>query len=167
MMENAGKDHIRAFFAIRLPQSLQDSLASLQKTLRQLFPDPTIRWSKPDHLHITLNFIPNLKIEHIPSLVNAVRQLVAQHPAFDLRFGPLELFPSKTKPRIISCQVLPTAELSLLNQQITQALLSHQYPDTELPFRPHLTLARLKHTLQADALDSLVSLNLASFVLKE
>ncbi|HAT8179958.1 TPA: RNA 2',3'-cyclic phosphodiesterase [Legionella pneumophila] len=134
---------IRAFFAISLPPSVQDKISSSLEPLKQVVPSHSIRWTKPIHLHITLQFLKRLETEHIQFLTERVSNELNNIKKFDLELGILEWFPSPKNPRLISLSVGPQDRLRDLSRMIGHAIDSLNYPVEERPFRGHLTVGRV------------------------
>ncbi|HAU1152463.1 TPA: RNA 2',3'-cyclic phosphodiesterase [Legionella pneumophila] len=134
---------IRAFFAISLPPSVQDNVSTNLEPLRQMVPIHSIRWTKPIHLHITLQFLQRLETEHIQVLIERVSSELKRIKQFDLELGVLEWFPSPKNPRLISLSVGPQDRLRDLSRMIGQVIDSLNYPVEERPFRGHLTVGRV------------------------
>lgn len=134
---------IRAFFAISLPSSVQDNISSNLEPLRQMVPVHSIRWTKPIHLHITLQFLQRLETEHIQVLIERVSNELNHIKQFDLELGVLEWFPSPKNPRLISLSVGSQDRLRDLSRMIGQAIGGLNYPVEKRPFRGHLTVGRV------------------------
>ncbi|AMP88947.1 RNA 2',3'-cyclic phosphodiesterase [Legionella pneumophila] len=134
---------IRAFFAISLPPSVQDNIWNNLESLKQMAPVHSIRWTKPIHLHITLQFLQKLETEHIQFLTERVSNQLNNIKQFDLELGFLEWFPSPKNPRLISLSVGPQDRLRDLSRMIGQVIDGLNYPVEKRPFRGHLTVGRV------------------------
>ncbi|MDF1930125.1 RNA 2',3'-cyclic phosphodiesterase [Legionella pneumophila] len=134
---------IRAFFAISLPPAIQENIRSNLEPLRQMAPVHSIRWTKPMHLHITLQFLQRLETKHIQVLIERVSNELNHIKQFDLEFGVLEWFPSPKNPRLISLSVNPQDRLRDWSRMIGQVVDSLKYPLEKRPFRGHLTVGRV------------------------
>jgi 2'-5' RNA ligase len=134
---------IRAFFAIDLPLEIQNIFSDFINQLKIQHPHDSIRWSKPQNLHITLQFLPALKLEDIPTLASLVKEELNQIKPFEIELGNLELFPNAHHPRVISMQVEPQEALADLSAGIGKKMLAAGYSIEKRTFRGHLTLARI------------------------
>ncbi len=134
---------IRAFFAIDLPEStkklIADVIAELQKNTKR----KAVRWTKAEHLHITLHFLKEIKSEHVSKLIHNVRTELLELAPFYLELGQLELFPTPYHPRIISMNITSQEPLATLAKHIGRGIVATHYPIETRPFRGHLTLGRL------------------------
>lgn len=134
---------IRAFFAIDLPTELQKSMDNIATQLNNSN-KRVVQWIKPQNLHITLQFMKNVKFNDISALSKNVRHELQSIRRFELELSHLELFPDTTHPRVISVAVTSDVILVDIAKRIGQAIVATNYPLETRPFRAHLTLGRLK-----------------------
>ncbi len=155
---------IRGFFAIQIPAAMQTILQRAEKTLQQKH---RLRWTKPHNLHITLQFLKEIKTMDIENIVANVRKELSKMTSFELELGKLELFPSPVHPRLIALQVGPSETLAQLSHLIGQGILGAHYPIETRPFRGHLTLARFNGANQHFPLEDLTLPPLQKFPVTE
>lgn len=137
---------VRVFFAVDLPVSVKDALGKYISALKKRSKSNSIRWTKPENLHITLQFLAEVKSEHVASLIKNVRkELDRELPLVSLRFGSVQLFPSPFRPRVIVLEIGPQDQLSEIANLIGRGILSTGYDIETRPFRAHMTLGRIKH----------------------
>lgn len=147
---------IRAFFAISLPCEVSLAIEQLISTLKKQDKHPIIRWVKPHHLHVTLQFLEKISAADVQKLTDHVGAKIQLIKPFYLKLGPLELFPTPHHPKIISLNVEPQAELKALAQQIGLGIEATNYPIEKRSFRAHLTLGRFNTSLKHYVLPDLV-----------
>ncbi|QRN04975.1 RNA 2',3'-cyclic phosphodiesterase [Legionella sp. MW5194] len=135
---------IRAFWGIQLPQAANNTLAGLIRSLQTNLVNTNIRWSAPENLHITLQFLKAIDKEAIPSLIASVGQQVQDLPAFPIQLGKIELFPSSHKPHVISLAVPVNHSLITLANRVGEGIGRAGYEIEQRPYRAHLTLGRLR-----------------------
>lgn len=141
----------RIFFAIDLPEPIKAQVHDYMLALKKKAKTNAIIWTKPIKLHITLQFLPKVKNEDIQQLVKNVRQEMVFTPTIkNLELGKIQLFPSPFRPRVIVLEVSPLQLLTELAQAVGQGIINTQYEVDSRPYRPHLTLARIKHTQRVD-----------------
>ena len=93
--------------------------------------------AKPERLHLTLHFLGDVEVTHLPGLVQAM-QAVPFAP-FDLQLGKGEVWPNGV------AVLVPTTvphELGELHAAMSEQLRALSLPVEERPYRPHVTLAR-------------------------
>lgn len=139
------QDTIRAFIAIHLPQEVQIYLGDLADNLAGLVPHRSVRWVKPDRMHLTLRFIGETEKNLLPQLGQALDGIANQHQQFSLHLGGFGCFPNCNRPRVLWAGV--DGELkaaSRLKADIDAALEPLGWEGEDRPFRPHLTIGRVK-----------------------
>jgi 2'-5' RNA ligase len=136
---------VRIFFAIDLPADAKESLGQFIASLKKKSRTHAIRWAKPESLHITLQFLAEVKSEHIEELLGNVRNQVKGIAKSALRIGNLRLFPNPYRPRVIVVDIMHNDGLSHLASTIGEGIKASRYPVEIRPFHPHLTIGRLKY----------------------
>ncbi len=136
---------IRIFFAIDLPLSTKEELGRYISMLKKKSKSHSIRWTKPENLHITLQFLAEVQTPHLEQLVQHVRsQMTGVIKKSTLTLGEVHLFPSPYRPRVIVLEVTPQEDLANLAEIIGRGIKETHYEIETRPFRGHLTLGRIK-----------------------
>jgi len=139
---------IRSFVAIELSEELRAALASVQQQLRPQVPPRTVRWTAPESIHLTLQFLGDVAPAAVAPITDALRGVCANRPAFDLALEGLGVFPNPRRPRIVWVGIVEASgALNALQQAVGQALAPLGYPPEERPFTPHLTIGRVAREL--------------------
>ncbi|MGE0493618.1 MAG: RNA 2',3'-cyclic phosphodiesterase [Vulcanimicrobiota bacterium] len=136
---------MRLFIAVKLPTDAAQSVSELVERLR-----PQVRgvkWVDPGLMHFTLKFLGETE----PSRLGQIQAALAQVQAapFEVQLEAAGAFPNQGRPRVLWVGVSDGAQpMSLLAEQIEQVL---GRPREERPFKPHLTIGRIKRpTRQPD-----------------
>lgn len=136
---------IRIFFAIDLPTPTKEAIGRYIGLLKKKSKSNAIRWSRPENLHITLQFLAEVKSEDLPKLLEKVRdKLTVSLKNCPIQFGGLQLFPNPFRPRVIVLEIAPQEELAMLSRLIGEGVTAAAYEIENRPFRAHLTLGRIK-----------------------
>ncbi len=134
---------IRSFVAIELNEAARQSLTRLQRDLAAQMPQQSVRWIAPESLHVTLQFLGDVPAEKIAAIVEALRRVCADIPAFSFDLVGLGVFPNPRRPRIVWVGVHePRGVLITLYQGVGQALSPLGFPPEDRAFTPHLTIGR-------------------------
>lgn len=139
---------IRAFFAIDLPDELKAKIAELIKLLQQKNPGKNIVWTKAENLHITLKFLGDVLPQQCEQFLPGTMDAISQVPKFTLAFTKMGLFPTKRMPRVIAFLPSPMERLVALAYKIEEQVVRYNVPAETRPFKPHLTLARIKRPIK-------------------
>jgi 2'-5' RNA ligase len=130
---------MRLFIALSLPDEVQGELARVQSRLRGL----PVRWAAPTGIHLTLQFLGEVAEQRAPALLEALAALPAA--PFELRLDGVGAFPSLGRPRVVWAGLGgDLAALSRLQAAVLGATAPLGFAPEERPFRPHLTLGRVR-----------------------
>ena len=136
---------IRAFICIQLERGLIAELTELRHRLERTLPGNSVRWNPPDQIHLTLKFLGNIPESQAGDLAAALRGACQGMAPFPLRAEGVGAFPNLRNPRIIWVGLPGEVERLLsLQKQIDSAAQPWNKEAEDRPFRPHLTLARIK-----------------------
>src|SRR5689334_1611519 len=119
---------IRAFFAIDLPEKVKTEIQIIQKTLEKQLKTNTIRWTQIHNLHVTLQFLPDVKENDLITLINNVKAELNTAGTFSVELGTLELFPTAHHPHLIAMQIGPYDDLAEISNRIGQGIINTHYP---------------------------------------
>lgn len=135
----------RVFLAVPLPPGVIHRIGAIISELQpRAWP---MRWINPETAHITLHFLGDTPPEEVEILRLALPSLIARHESFDLRTAELGVFPKLQRPRVVWLGLWgPAHRLESLYNELGDYLDEMQFPIEDKPFRPHITLGRLRET---------------------
>src|SRR5947199_323890 len=100
---------MRCFVAIELPPAIKERLCELRTRLAEL--DSLVRWTRPEQIHLTLNFLGEVPDSDLAQLCSAMQLAVSTLPPFDLEIAGCGCFPPHGPPRVIWAGVTAPPEL--------------------------------------------------------
>lgn len=130
---------VRTFVAIDLPEDIRERARESQEVLRRSSGRLVI--VDPANLHITVKFLGEVDPARIDLIIEAL-QAVRADP-FALTIGCAVCNPPR-RPRVIWCDVMDGGESVALARQVDDLLVPIGLSREVRPFRPHVTLARIK-----------------------
>jgi 2'-5' RNA ligase len=135
---------LRTFIAVALDQFTHDRLVGLQERLAAA--GVVVKWVEPENLHITLLFLGEVDARETPAVCKAVEEAARKIKPFPLTLAGAGAFPTPRRPRTLIVHVTEGAgELVALHDGIETRLLELGcYRREERPYKPHLTLGRVK-----------------------
>jgi len=149
---------MRLFIALNIPKKQRERIHRATRPLRD--GGLPVRWVEPDHYHITLKFLGEVRREQVALIEEAVVKVAAATRAFDTDLSGFGAFPTIRRPRVIWLGVGANPELRCLKQDLEWGLGDAGFPAETRAFHPHVTLGRAGDVGGAGAfrgLDELVS----------
>ena len=141
---NTAKDHVRLFIACELPDDVREGIGQVIETLRARS-GSAVRWIKPEGVHVTLKFLGEVPVKKLPSIKLAVQEAVVSHSPFELEFSNIGTFGGREGLRIMWVGVAgDVLRLEALVRSVNAALAVVGFEPERRPFRPHLTLGRVR-----------------------
>lgn len=133
---------IRAFLAVDLNRAVRETLTEFQNQVASILP---VKWVSPKSMHLTIKFLGDIEHEQITVLQNVLRDVTKGSEQFSLTIKGLGGFPSLQKPRVLWAGVAGDVDhLEVLVSCVESALNPLGYGQEDRPYRPHLTLSRIK-----------------------
>jgi RNA 2',3'-cyclic 3'-phosphodiesterase len=136
---------LRLFVAIELPQDVKQALGTTIETLRSALHSEALRWVRPGGIHLTLQFLGAVPAARVPEITRVLEAAVGGVAPFGLAVGALGSFGRRQRMRVIwlglSGDEPAVADLAA---RVHRALEPIGFPGDREPFRPHLTLARVR-----------------------
>ena len=135
---------IRAFLAIDPPEEIFKEIIKIQERLRKAI-QGDMRWVRPEGMHLTLKFFGYVYDSDVANISHVVKNNVANMKTLMLNVRSMGAFPSVNRPRVLWLGIDgDTDALINLQAEIDAALEGYGFKKEDRPFRPHLTLARIK-----------------------
>src|SRR2546430_11114658 len=136
---------VRAFIAIALEPGLVAELKKVQQELQASLPDDSVRWTRPEQLHLTLKFFGHVAAQRLNDLTAALNRACAGIDSFQLALENVGCFPHTKKPRVLWTGIGGELEsLRNLQERIEQETGNFGNHKEERLFQPHLTIGRIK-----------------------
>ncbi len=144
---------MRLFIALDLPPEVKERLTQVQKKLRRHDRD-TVRWVRPEGMHLTLRFLGEVPEGEVPPLASALARVAAAGRPFHLEARGFGVFPHLARPRVLWVGVGGDVEvLGALQREVERAVRALGYAAERRRYTPHLTLGRVRR--QAELVDLL------------
>lgn len=139
---------MRLFVAVEIDpsvtQALADFGAALRRKARDLAPDARIGWVGTEQLHVTSRFIGEVNDARAAAIAGALLQELAVTP-FDLVVKGAGAFPERGAPRVLWAGIAAGREgLVAVEAEVSARLAACGVDREDRPYRPHVTLARVR-----------------------
>lgn len=134
----------RTFCAIELSAEVRAQLQDHVRRLREAVPEAAASWSKPENVHLTLKFFGNVPKDKLTRISNAASR-VASEP-FTIEIGGAGVFPKASRPQVLWIGVKdPSGQLTELQRRFEEECAKEGFAKENRAYKPHLTIARLRH----------------------
>jgi len=141
---------IRGFVALDLDTVSVRRIARVSDRLRMGSGAPSAAWTPAAKLHLTLKFMGELLLDSAAPLAKAIGKFVAGKEAPRLGTFGLDAFPSVAEAEVVVAELSdPFGDVAALAAAVAKIANKHGCPPETRPFRPHVTLARLKRPYDA------------------
>lgn len=136
---------MRCFVALDLPDALIERLARIVRALAEAAPRADVRWVEPEKLHVTLQFLGEVRDGEVDALVDALRAEAAAHVPFSVAVAGLGAFPGLRRARVLWAGIATgLAPLARVAGGVAHRLAPLGFAPEARPFRGHVTLARVR-----------------------
>jgi 2'-5' RNA ligase len=137
-------DHVRLFVACEVPDDVRETIGETTETLRKKS-GQAVRWIRPDGVHVTLKFLGEVPTKKLPAVKLAIQEAVVGHAPFELEFSNIGTFGGREGLRLMWVGIAgDVLRLEALVRAVNAALAVVGFEPERRPFRPHLTLGRVK-----------------------
>jgi len=134
---------VRLFIAIELLTHVREGLAAWQDLLRRSIRQ-RVSWTPPQNLHVTLKFIGEMEESNVQSIANALFGVSLNAP-IPVSIEGLIRLPPHGRTRVIGARMVDaTGALVELHKKIEAALEPLGIEREARPYRPHVTLGRVR-----------------------
>jgi 2'-5' RNA ligase len=134
---------MRTFIAIEIPAEIKTALSGLQTELRRAGAE--VSWTKPESIHLTLKFLGEIEERLVGEIERACVDVAAEFQPFTLDLNGAGVFPNARQPRVLwaglSGEIGKAVEIQ---RRLDERLAAIGFEREEKPFRPHLTIGRVK-----------------------
>ena len=144
---------MRLFLAVELEQELRHALHDATAPLREIAPDAG--WVPEDRLHLTLKFLGEQPETFVAPLQAKMEAVASRHWPVPMRLRGVGAFPNLRRPRVVWVGIAPAPKLELLQHDIEEGCAALGVEVEGKPFRPHLTIGRLRGTEDRDTVREL------------
>jgi 2'-5' RNA ligase len=146
---SANPPSIRIFTALELPAAVLRRLAAVIEALMSGMPRGSVRWARPEGLHLTLQFYGEVDPARVPALQAALTLAATAVGPLTLDLAGRGAFPNSARARVLWVGVGGDLEgLRRLQRSVEAAGQPLGFEPDERGFNPHLTLGRVNQPLR-------------------
>ncbi len=164
-MSIAQQDTLRLFIAFELPVSAKERLANVIEQLKVesttcgILPH-AVKWVDAESIHLTTQFLGDIERRRASEIEKTVTEAHHQFEkrAFALESRLIGAFPNLNRPRVIWANLSgeDLARMRRITGAVTDGLIKIDCLSGAKPFKPHLTLGRMRRESGAQSLEATV-----------
>lgn len=137
---------MRAFIAAEIDDAIRAQLSAVRDS--GFLQESVVRWVHPDRMHLTLKFLGEIDPDSVADVTKALEHASEGVAPFVLEFASLGFFPDAKRPRVFWAGIEDCDKiLKKVHNRLEAELAKLKFEEDRKPFRPHLTLARIKGKL--------------------
>jgi len=138
---------MRCFVAIDIDQETRTALADLQRRLVKGadIKKSDVKWVNPKNVHLTLNFLGEIKDEKVIEVCNIVKDVTGRHESFELDVKSVGHFGGKSARVLWVGAGEGNSNLLHLQKDIADQLALAGWTEQTRQFTGHLTLCRIRN----------------------
>lgn len=136
---------LRCFISIELDTKVKKEIEYYIKKLSDDVLFKSIKWVKPENMHVTLAFLGETPTDSIDQISDVIKLASGSLDPFSINLKGTGFFPSMGGPRVFWIGIENTPLLNSLKEKIDAGLYRRGLYFDKKPFSPHLTLGRFKY----------------------
>ncbi len=133
----------RIFIALKV--NPEETFRAMLSSFKSALFNENIKWINPENIHITLAFLGNTEGKVIKDISLMLDKVCINSGYFELTIRGTGVFRNINDPRIIWTNIDHSEELLKLADKILTGLTEMNIKLEDKPFKPHITIGRIKH----------------------
>lgn len=141
-MESGFDTYLRCFIALDISDHIRRECGDIIERLKKY--DADVKWVCVNNMHLTLKFLGKTPQKVLPKIQEYLFNVVLSYNPFYIRIYTTGVFPNRKYPRVIWIGVEDSDMLKRLHEDIDNTMVSLGFKKEQRPFKPHLTLGRVR-----------------------
>jgi RNA 2',3'-cyclic 3'-phosphodiesterase len=133
----------RIFIAVKV--NPEETFLKMISYFKSVLNSENIKWINPENIHITLAFLGDTEDELIKDISSMLNKVCGNSGYFDLTIRGTGVFRNINDPRIIWTNIDHSEKINALTDKILTGLANLNIKLEDKPFKPHITIGRMKH----------------------
>ncbi len=134
---------VRSFVAVWPPPELLERITDTVRRWMRRIGTTGVKWVSPQNLHLTLEFLGNVRASTLDDLRARLRSACGSFGAFEVEIAGAGCFPDPARPKVLWLGMRGEVErMRVLQRTAGDACKGFGEPRDGKPFSPHVTIAR-------------------------
>jgi len=140
---------IKTFLSVSLSQRVNNNIVNAVEKMAAR--SRAYHWTKPEGLHVAVNFVGEISDREVPEFCQAVKDEVTKFDRFEISLCGVKAFPDNERARSIYMAVDEGTEaLTHMNRELTKFIQGWGFNKEKNAYVPHVTLGRLRRGQRPD-----------------
>lgn len=144
----------RIFIAIKIEP--ENTFLRIHSSLKAILGNEKINWVETSNIHLTLAFLGDTEEDRIKVAAIMLKQQCSGFGEFDFNLSGTGVFKDFSDLRVIWIGIKESEKLAELHGRIKTGLEDTGFKTEDRPFRPHITIGRIKFLRNPGALRSAI-----------
>ena len=134
----------RTFISVPISKEIMSKKTMLYSTIDGA--RGNINWVRNNHLHLTIKYLGNTPESQFENVIESIKSVTNQVPAFKIRIEKTGCFPAPDRPRILWMGVGGVLEpFKVLASDIERNMEALGFPVEARNYIPHVTVAKISY----------------------
>jgi len=134
---------LRCFIAIEIPADVREAISEAISPIKGLAQE-SIKWVRPENIHITLKFLGSTQEKMLDSIEAALTRSASVIPSFEAEIKGTGAFPDLKRPSVLWVGLEHPPALLELKELMEVEFATLGFDRDERAFSPHLTVGRIR-----------------------
>jgi 2'-5' RNA ligase len=117
-----------------------------------------ISWVKPENWHLTLHFLGTTDVSEMPALKGMIDEVCKETSVCEAEMKGMGSFANLKLPKVLWLGFNGIQPIVFAQKIMAEKLINLGFVVESRPFRPHLTIARIKRLGNVTALNNLINI---------
>jgi 2'-5' RNA ligase len=147
----------RIFIGIKVNPS--SALLLKISELKSFLLNSEIKWVELDNMHVTLMFLGDVEVSQLPEISLHLESISKSFKPFEIKLVGFGKFGTHKSSSVIWVGIKQAKDLILLADRIAGAMCNLGFEKENRPFKPHLTIGRVKTYCNEENLSQFIERN--------
>lgn len=146
----------RVFIALPISSEVEKELLNIQDKIKEKNQEAFIKWIESGNFHLTLEFLGEINDSDVLRAKDVLEMVVGNYPVINFSLGRILGFPNEHHPNVLAIEAFDADQVGhSLREDIHKQLKSMNLADNGRPWKPHLTLGRVKNHVRFNEPDKI------------
>ncbi len=132
------------------------NLLETYEKIRGILQSERIAWVNSQQMHITVQFLGDTAEETLPLIIEKLTPVIRDFESFEFQIQNTGVFKNRDDPKVLWIGCTLPDSMAQLQNAVKKTLSGFGYKGEDRPFRPHITLGRIKGSVDKASLEKVL-----------